>query len=179
MEEQPKNKKTLIRALIQLAVCVAVLLLCFPIVDELAPLRKAIWIPLGKKLGTVVMKIIVFAAGGGAVHALSLLARLLNEKLHMPLNWGRLFYGLGLLAFGVVSLISSDSIVFVFGLVLTSLGVYVCYRVIHETRTSMTLDRDGQTGDITDSQLHGRWGIGSRKAQRLVPSEFVPGRRRR
>ncbi len=145
MEEQPKNRKTLIRALIQLVICVAVLLLCLPIIDALTPLRKAIWIPLGKKLGSVVMEIIIFAAGGGAVHALSLLARLLNEKLHMPLNWGRLFYGLGLLAFGIVSLISSDSIGFLFGLVLTSLGIYVYYRVIHETRTSMTLDRDGET----------------------------------
>lgn len=145
MEEQKKNRITLIRALIQLAVCAAVLLLCFPIVDELVPLQKVIWRPLGKELGSVVLKIVIFAAGGGAIHALSLLARLLNEKLHMPLNWGRLFYGLGLLAFGIVSLISFDSIAFLFGLVLTSLGVYVCYQVIQGTRTSMVLDRDGET----------------------------------
>ena len=145
MEEQKKNRITLIRALIQLAVCAAILLLCFPIVDELVPLQKAIWRPLGKELGSVVFEIVIFAAGGGAIHALSLLARLLNEKLHMPLNWGRLFYGLGLLAFGIVSLISFDSIAFLFGLVLTSLGVYVCYQVIQGTRTSMVLDRDGET----------------------------------
>ena len=145
MEEQPKNRKTLIRALIQLVICVAVLLLCLPIKDALVPLRQAIWLPMGKQVGSVVLGIAFFAAAGGAIHALRILTRLLNEKLHMPLNWGRLTYGLGLLAFGVVSLISSDSIAFLFGLVLTSLGAYVCYRVIHETRTSMTLDRDGET----------------------------------
>ena len=68
---------------------------------------------------------------------------------------------------------------------------FVLFRIIECGRiysTSRTLIRIISTGnayvnftfsDITDSQLHGRWGIGSRKAQRLVPSEFVPGRRRR
>jgi hypothetical protein len=144
VEEQPRNRKVLIRALIQLAVCVAVLLLCLPIKDALVPLRQAIWLPMGKQVGSVVLGIAFFAAAGGAIHALRILTRLLNEKLHMPLNWGQLLYGLGMLAFGIVSLISFDSIGFLFGLVLTSLGIYVCYRVIHETRTSMTLDRDGQ-----------------------------------
>ena len=140
-----KNRKVLFRALIQLAACGAVLLVCLPFVDALAPLRKAIWLPLGKKVGPVVAEIVIIAAVTGAIHALSVLARLLNQKLHMPLDWGKLLYGLGLLAFGLVALIGFDSFGFVIGLGLTAFGGYQSYRVIKETRSSMILDRDGET----------------------------------